>query len=421
MSNFNYKIGVFMWYDKGIQEYADINYKINKIYCEKYGYTLIKSDVRQYPSKKAHWERIPLILEYFNDFDYLIWIDADAHFYTDSPPISNIIDTHLDKLFIFSGDTDNFHNETENKWVINSGVFIIKSDNISREILEYWLTNNIFTKSKELEKSVFGRNKWNDQAILRLMYSKNTLNICDYSIILDYGIIQHFNKSDKLKKQIYGLTNKPFIFHSTNGTNMLFENRVKFAKEYLNKFNLNKYSNVLNPNIQLDTEVIKDILLNVDGKNKKMLVFGLGYDSELWYNLTNKNTLFIENNYEYIKLNKNINSNNIIYYDYKNITVEKSLKNINKQFIDSFSIPQKILDNAPYDIILIDGPAGFNSECPGRLLPCYWSKNYLSKENTLIYVDDANRPLEHKCINKMFSNKMKTYFKQRNGTMKIIM
>ena len=41
----------------------------------------------------------------------------------------------------------------------------------------------------------------------------------------------------------------------------------------------------------------KKILLNYDFINeisnncycKKMLVFGLGYDSELWYNMTNKN------------------------------------------------------------------------------------------------------------------------------------
>ena len=87
------KIGVFMWFDNQIKEYADINYKINKIYCDKYGYTLIKSNIRKYPERKPHWERIPLILENFDKFDYLIWIDADAHFYIDSPPITNIINT----------------------------------------------------------------------------------------------------------------------------------------------------------------------------------------------------------------------------------------------------------------------------------------------------------------------------------------
>jgi hypothetical protein len=50
----------------------------------------------------------------------------------------------------------------------------------------------------------------------------------------------------------------------------------------------NKY---YNKKIQLATYVINDVLSICDGK--KMLVFGLGYDSPLWYNATNKNTYFI--------------------------------------------------------------------------------------------------------------------------------
>lgn len=58
--------------------------------------------------------------------------------------------------------------------------------------------------------------------------------------------------------------------------------------------------NYYNPKIQMDKKIILDIFnsykdINKDNKNnnvkdaKKMLVFGLGYDSEMWYNMTNKN------------------------------------------------------------------------------------------------------------------------------------
>ena len=30
------KVGVVMFYDDAIKDYGDINYKINKLYCEKY-------------------------------------------------------------------------------------------------------------------------------------------------------------------------------------------------------------------------------------------------------------------------------------------------------------------------------------------------------------------------------------------------
>ena len=151
-----------------------------------------------------------------------------------------------------------------------------------------------------------------------------------------------------------------------------------------------------------------------------MLVFGLGYDSELWYNATNKNTFFIENNKQYIELNNNINSNNIIYHEYKNITVKNSFQ-LTEDKIKNYEIPNKILELAPFDIILIDGPNGFNDECPGRLLPIFWSKTHLSKKGTIIYIDDINRKLENKCVNKFLMGKPKSYFKERDGTMKIIM
>lgn len=416
ISNINNKIGVFMWYDDKIVSYAENNYKINKIYCEKYGYNLIKSKLRLCNERKPHWERIPLLLKYFDDFDYLIWIDADAHFYIDSPPITNVINSYPEKLFIFSGDTDTY--ATNNNWVINSGFFIVKKCYKSRDILNKWITDCELYKSPELSKPIFGSNNWNDQAVLRLMYSKNIENISDNSIIIKYGILQHFDENHKLPENVFGLINRPFIYHCTNGINMIYENRVNNSMKYLEKCISYKYGKFINSNIQISKLVVNDIILDVDNKNKKMLVFGLGYDSELWYNLTNKNTFFVEDNKYYIDLNNSINKNNIIYHDYKNISVKTSL-NLTLNQIKNFEIPKKLLELAPFDIILIDGPTGFNEKCPGRLLPIYWSKEYLSNDKTIIYIDDASRHLEKKCINSFFINNNKKYFKDRLGTMKI--
>jgi len=413
--NTDSKIGVFMWYDSNIKDYAEINYQINKIYCDKYGYDIIKSDVRRYPERKPHWERIPFILEYFDKYDYLIWIDADAHFHVDSPPITNVTKTYPDKIFIFSGDTDVGNKKLTCE--INSGFFIVKPTEESKNILKRWMDDEDLFQSPKLKKPIFGRNKWNDQAVLRIMYSENILNICDNSIIIDYGILQHFNKKHKLKQRLFELTSNPFVFHCTNGDMMKYDNRVKHSKEYYNNIQFVIYKKYMNSNIQLAKPVINDILVNCE--NKKMLVFGLGHDSELWYNATNTNTLFIENNETYIDLNKNIDPNNIIYYDYQNISVNSSL-DLTETQISEFKIPEKILENAPFDIILINGPNGYNDNCPGTLLPIYWSKHFLSKEETIIYLDNASRNLEKKSINKYFLTNKKNYFKERHGTMKII-
>ncbi len=173
-----------------------------------------------------------------------------------------------------------------------------------------------------------------------------------------------------------------------------------------------------NDKIQLDKEVIIDVFKNIK-TDTKMLVFGLGYDSKMWFNSTSSNTFFIENKEEYIQLNKNdIPDTHIIKYDYP--TRCSTSHQLSDDKIKNFFIPEKILELAPFDIIIIDGPEGFNSRAPGRLLPCYWS-TLLSKENSLIYIDDSSRFLEDFCIKKYFSNKDHQIFPNRKKCTKIIM
>ena len=47
-----------------------------------------------------------------------------------------------------------------------------------------------------------------------------------------------------------------------------------------------------NSNIQMHPKVIDDICK--DCVHKKMLVWGLGYDTPLWWNVTDNNTYFVE-------------------------------------------------------------------------------------------------------------------------------
>jgi hypothetical protein len=170
-----------------------------------------------------------------------------------------------------------------------------------------------------------------------------------------------------------------------------------------------------NTNIQIHKEVIDDVFSHFTSSSK-MLVFGLGYDSKMWYEGNSKNTFFIENNDFYIDLNKDIPKNNVIKYDYKT-TCSESME-LSDSKISSFKIPKKILSEAPFDIIIIDGPEGHTRESPGRLIPCYWS-TILSKPSTIIYIDDASRPLENFCIEKYFLKYSKKVFTSRKICVKI--
>lgn len=148
-----------------------------------------------------------------------------------------------------------------------------------------------------------------------------------------------------------------------------------------------------------------------------MLVFGLGHDSKMWFEGNNKNTFFVENKDEYIKLNEGtIPFDKIIKYNYK--TTLPTSFSLPDDKIKEFKIPEKILNEAPFDIILIDGPEGYYSKTPGRLIPCFWA-TMLSKAGTVIYVDDAGRKLETFCIKKYFKDYPKQEFTARGKCMKI--
>lgn len=172
-----------------------------------------------------------------------------------------------------------------------------------------------------------------------------------------------------------------------------------------------------NSNIQLSKEVIEDVFSNIK-QDTKMLVFGLGFDSKMWFEATNKNTYFVENKDEYIRLNeKSIPSEYIIKYDFE--TKCNTCMKLSDREISNFKLPQKLLNLAPFDIILIDGPEGYYPTAPGRLIPCFWSQ-FLSKPGTtIIYVDDSQRPIEDFCIKKFFPNKKKYELTKRFKTTKI--
>jgi hypothetical protein len=167
-----------MWYDSKIASYGDINYKINKIYCEKHNFDLICSNKKKYKHRHSAWERLPLILEHIEKYDYIIWIDADAFFYIDSANICNIIEKNMDKNFIFSNDIGNKN--------INTGLMIIKNCTYCIDFIKIW------AYSEELYKQN-PHKAWWDQGVLIDMINKNISDIKNNCIFHDYGILQEFN------------------------------------------------------------------------------------------------------------------------------------------------------------------------------------------------------------------------------------
>ena len=205
------KIGVLMFYDDNIKLYGDINYIINQKYCEKYNLELILSNKKQYSNRHSAWERLPFILENISNFDYLIWIDADAFFYNDANNIVNIINNNLNVNFIFSNDIGNQN--------INTGFFIVKNSKYSIDFLTMWAFDENLYKSNPTPG-------WWDQGVLIDMFNKNILQIKENSIQYQYGVLQHFYENDKL--------NETYIFHlAGRSSNVRYETSKKYFDQIM--------------------------------------------------------------------------------------------------------------------------------------------------------------------------------------------
>ena len=370
-------------------------------------------------NNRSYLYKVLVILYYSKIFNKILWVDDTCFIKETCINLYDIIEdnyimaynegeykelnswknneAHIKKLTGFSINTNNY---------INSGVVLYAKD-----------INKILNIDKIIKHKELFNNQYPHQCFLNyiIQYYNIKLKLISKSYNCMFMNCSYKDGRNIKSKESIGnefiLSNKNFIFHIT-GFYKHRLNIVKYISEILSE-HIPFYSN----KIQLAKEVIYDIKNN-NTTNDNVLIFGLGYDSKMWFHQNNK-TYFIENNDEYIKLNKDvIPEENIIKYDYKNLTVKNSY-NMNLDDMNLYKIPTKILQLAPFKIILIDGPPGYNNEQPGRLIPIYWAR-YLSNENTIIYVDDSSRKLETYAINKFFNNNPKIIFNSRLKCTKIL-
>jgi len=197
----NMKIAMCMFYDEPISHYASITEDINKLYCGKHMIDMVVSQEPVYENRHSAWESVPLVLKQIetNNYDYVIWIDADAFFYHDSPNITSLIYENSSYDFIFSWDYpgSSQHHTKE----INTGVYVVKNTTFAKEFLKKWAYDeNLFNNSTM-------KYRW-DQGVLNDMVRQNILDISSHIKVEDYGVMQHF-----FKEELANLSKSPWVYH----------------------------------------------------------------------------------------------------------------------------------------------------------------------------------------------------------------
>lgn len=117
------KIAIVTFYDEKCGAFALLTDAAKSHYCEKFGYKYFLHKERTVPERRPHWEKPNAMLSHFDDFDYVVWMDADA----------TIVNMDFDIAELF-GDKIIYMSKDINGW--NNGVFAVKTGDIARNFLE---------------------------------------------------------------------------------------------------------------------------------------------------------------------------------------------------------------------------------------------------------------------------------------------
>lgn len=246
------KIAVCMYYNNGVASYGDYSKEINKMYCKKYNYDFIVANDNHiyYYFKDNHskleggefWSNIinntdpyyvryPLLLHVMENYDWVMWIDADAYFYHDSPPLEYLLYHSKKYDCILSFDKIQLLTNQYNDYDINNGVFIFKNCENNKSILEKMTNSNDIKEEADKNHFIY------DQSIFRYLYDTNYLNFKNKSYVLNYGILQHFYRFE-LGNFLFKY---PYIHHVC-GKN---QNRTEIIKNYYIKIKYFNWDNIL--------------------------------------------------------------------------------------------------------------------------------------------------------------------------------
>ena len=152
----------------------------NRQYCETQGYDFILGgDSIVDKSRPISWSKILVIQKVLADYDWILWVDADAAVMNHSIRIDHLFKEFLDREKYLILTKDGAKN-------INFGVFLLKNIKWSFELLKLIWDQKQFINHKW----------WENRALIHLYF--NNLNVKAYThLITDNGLrfncFPHFN------------------------------------------------------------------------------------------------------------------------------------------------------------------------------------------------------------------------------------
>jgi hypothetical protein len=133
--------------------------------------------------------------------------------------------------------------------------------------------------------------------------------------------------------------------------------------------------------------------------NSSLLVFGCGHDSVFWEKVNRKGrTVFLEDNPLWAeRTQKQLRRAQVHCVQYSTRRSEWRDMLVDEKML-AMDLPSEVAESR-WDVILVDGPTGFDDETPGRMKSIY-AASRLASLGTRVFVHDCERPVENAFTNR---------------------
>ncbi|GBG34405.1 Xyloglucan 6-xylosyltransferase 1 [Hondaea fermentalgiana] len=115
LQNVPLRVGLVTFFGNLDPDVRAASIKNKQDYANRHSYEVIVADDEIDKSRPAAWSKFPILEKYLPEYDYLMWVDADAIFMNMTIRVEDIVDAEHD-LFFARDEGD-----------INSGVFLVRN------------------------------------------------------------------------------------------------------------------------------------------------------------------------------------------------------------------------------------------------------------------------------------------------------
>jgi len=135
-------------------------------------------------------------------------------------------------------------------------------------------------------------------------------------------------------------------------------------------------------------------LVRQAGRTSNMLVFGLGFDSNLWLKINNGRVVFLENLQKWVDKQQAQVQIASRVVNYSSILWLADWMQCRPASLDAGFLGQvRDLMDVCWDVILVDSPEAWGGGRPGRMQSMY-AAHWLATDGTVIFADDVDRRIE---------------------------